>query len=122
MNIKNWLFGPTKPKRPTPLYKMYKNTYHEDSKGFSNTYVGYYWSLEDAREYALSEFAKNSGSNNRYVQSFDLYDEFSMTNSGYPEDNWEITPNTKQWTYYKEEKASGALLYNEKGVWVGWQK
>lgn len=124
--LRDLLFGKSIEGRPNPVYKMYINTAHlsEEGKGtgFGNTFCGTYTSLEQAKYCALQMLDDNKHDKRRSIQSYDLYDIFSVTNSGYAKDNWELTPNTKTWTYWKDDRATGPFLYDSEGKWLGWQK
>lgn len=115
----------TQERRPEPSYMMYVNTAHLKEgigTGFGNTLCGTFTSLERATQYALFALEENKDDKWRHIQSFDLHDRFSVTNSGYAKDNWELTPNTKTWTYWKDDRATGPYLYDSEGKWLGWQK
>lgn len=113
-----------KERRPAPVYRMYENTTYWDDKeghqGYGNILCGSFSSLEEARETALRALKRSN--KNRIVTSFDLHDDMSVTNNGYARDNWELTRNTKVWTYWKDDRAEGPFLYDADGKWLGWQR
>ncbi len=122
MNFLKGIFNRA-PRRPKPSYSMYENTatsYEGNKTMFGCSLVGNFSSLDSAKEYALSCIDRKDTW--RHIQSYDLFDDYSCTTSGYAVDNWELTPKTRQWTYYKETKATGPFLYNADGRWLGWNQ
>lgn len=92
-----------KPQELKDLWMYVNITY--SGGGFGNSLVARFTSLNKAKEYAFQMLRNYERHRTSTISSFDLWDRASVTESGYARDNWELTPNTRVWTYWKDDRA-----------------